>query len=64
MSDHTVKSYEIDWDKVETLEDLKGILVTFGLVFRCPPANIDHIAHLVKQVKPEPFTSQKPNENQ
>ena len=42
------KQYEIDWDKVTTVEDLKGVLQTFGLVFTCPPANVDHIKHLVK----------------
>lgn len=47
----SVKRYEINWEKVKTIEDLKGILQTFGLVFTCPPANVDHIKHLVTLIE-------------
>jgi hypothetical protein len=47
------KQYEIDWDKVKTIEDLKRILQTFGLVFTCPPANVDHIKHIVIPIENE-----------
>jgi hypothetical protein len=47
------KQYEINWEEVTTIKDLKGVLQTFGLVFTCPPANIDHIKHLVTEIKDE-----------
>ena len=46
------KRYEINWEKVKTIEDVKGIMKTFGLVFTSPPANVDHIKHLVTLIKP------------
>jgi len=46
-----VKQYEINWEKVKTVKDVKGILEVFGLVFTCPPANIDHIKHLVTLIE-------------
>ena len=49
----SAKQYEINWEKVTTIKDLKGILETFGLVFTCPPANVDHIKHLVTLIKPD-----------
>ena len=48
----SAKQYEINWEKVATIKDLKGILKTFGLVFTSPPANVDHIKHLVTLIKP------------
>ncbi len=47
------KQYEIDWDKVTTVEDVKGVLEVFGIVFTSPPANISNIKHLIKQIKNE-----------
>ena len=49
----SAKQYEINWEKVTTIKDLKGILQTFGLVFTCPPANVDHIKHLVTLIENE-----------
>ena len=42
--------YEVNWEAVKTVEDLKGIMQTFGIVFTCPPANVDHIMHLVTKI--------------
>ncbi len=45
--------YEINWDAVKTVKDLKGIMQTFEIVFTTPPANVDHIKHLVIKIQPK-----------
>jgi hypothetical protein len=44
------KAYEIDFDKVKTLEDVIGILKTLNIRF-CGVEYVKDIRHLVREVK-------------
>ena len=41
--------YVIDWDKVETLEDMKLLLKAIDFAFEPNHQHLDSIKHLVKQ---------------
>ena len=43
--------YEIDFEKVNTLEDVKDILKGLDLIFSTGYKNLDKIEHLLKRVQ-------------
>jgi len=45
------KYYEVDFDKVNTLEDIKCILQSVNIMFSKQSTNFDKVKHLLKDVE-------------
>lgn len=42
--------YIIDWDKVKTIDDIKKVLDTLGIVYEDWSPNLSIVKHLVKEL--------------